>query len=81
MSFRRCVPVSVLVVLLVALATAPSTATFSGKNGRISYGKFAHHNNTVQIFSANPDGSDLNVSPTSGRSSAGSSPTGLLTGS
>jgi len=56
MSVRRGVVASVLAVVLVALATAASTATFSGSNGRISFAKFSH--GTIQIFSANPDGSD-----------------------
>jgi len=56
MSVKRWVHVSVLAVFLVALATTPSTATFAGANGRISFAKFS--GGTAQIFSANPDGSD-----------------------
>ena len=56
MSARRCVPVLLLTIVVIGLAAAQSTATFTGPNGQISFAKFS--NNTPQIFTANPDGSD-----------------------
>ena len=47
--------VGIGVVVVIAVAAAPSTATFSGKNGRIS--SPAASGNHIEIFSANPDGS------------------------
>jgi Tol biopolymer transport system component len=44
-----------LCVVVVAIAAAPSTATFSGKNGRITFARSVGER--VEIFSANPDGS------------------------
>jgi Tol biopolymer transport system component len=47
----------VIGVLIVALAAGPSTATFSGKNGRIIFSRDV--GNHREIFSANPDGSHI----------------------
>jgi TolB protein len=45
--------------LFVALASAvPAHATFPGKNGRIAFGQFTGPNG-VDIFTMNPDGSDI----------------------
>ena len=44
-------------VLAVALTAGPSTATFSGKNGRISFSR--DMGNHRAIFTANPDGSHI----------------------
>ena len=68
-------------VIVVALAAGPSTATFSGKNGRISFARDA--GNHVEIFTANSDGShkrQLTVSKPSGAESFESdwSPDGQL---
>jgi TolB protein len=41
-------------IAAVALTAAPSTATFSGKNGRISFARAV--GNHVEIFSADPNG-------------------------
>ena len=49
--------VSAVVVLVLAVAAGSSTATFDGKNGRISFS--AQSGSHVEIFSANPDGSDV----------------------
>ncbi len=53
---RRFALVSAVTLFGVLLASVPSNATFSGSNGRISFSKFSH--NTLQIWTANPDGSD-----------------------
>jgi TolB protein len=45
------------VIVLVAIAAAPSTATFSGQNGRISFARAVGSH--VEVFSANPDGSHV----------------------
>jgi Tol biopolymer transport system component len=50
-------------VLVIALSAAPSTATFAGKNGRISFNRVV--GNHAEIFSANPDGSDIKQLTTS----------------
>jgi Tol biopolymer transport system component len=42
-------------VIVIGLMVGPSAATFSGKNGRISFARAVGHH--VEIFSANPDGS------------------------
>jgi Tol biopolymer transport system component len=57
MSARRYVSASVLAVILAGLATASSPATFGGANGRISFAKGL--DGPPEIFSANPDGSDV----------------------
>lgn len=44
-------------VVAIAVAAGPSTATFSGKNGRISFARDAGKH--VEVFSANPDGSHI----------------------
>ena len=46
-------------VVVIALAASPSTATFSGKNGRISFARSV--DNHVEIFTANPDGSHIDA--------------------
>jgi Tol biopolymer transport system component len=45
--------------VVIALTAGPSTATFSGENGRISFAR--DHGNHVEIFSANPDGSHITL--------------------
>jgi TolB protein len=59
-----------LTVIVVVIVAAPSTATFGGKNGRITFARDI--GNRVEIFSANPDGShktQLTVSKPSGAQS------------
>ena len=46
-----------IAVIVTALVAGSSTATFSGKNGRISFSRSV--GNHVEIFSANPDGSHV----------------------
>ena len=42
-------------LVVISLVAGPSTATFSGKNGRIVFNRSV--GNQIEIFSANPDGS------------------------
>lgn len=49
--------VSLGAVAVIALAANPSTATFSGDNGRITFARDS--GNHVEIFTANPDGSHI----------------------
>ena len=44
-------------VIVVGLLVGPSAATFSGKNGLITFARFDGKH--VEIFSANPDGSHI----------------------
>ena len=57
MSVRRCAVLTAVSVVLVGLAAGSSTATFSGTDGRISFNRVV--GNSLQLFSANPDGSDV----------------------
>ncbi len=45
------------VVMAIGFAVAPSMATFQGENGRISFSR--NVGSHVEIYSANPDGSDV----------------------
>jgi Tol biopolymer transport system component len=49
--------------LIIAVFAAPSTATFAGKNGRISFSRVV--GNHVEIFSANPNGGHVHQLTTS----------------
>ena len=44
-------------VIVIGFLVGPSVATFSGKNGLITFARFDGKH--VEIFSANPDGSDI----------------------
>jgi Tol biopolymer transport system component len=44
-------------VIVIGLMVGPSVATFSGENGRITFARFDGKH--VEIFSANPNGSDI----------------------
>jgi Tol biopolymer transport system component len=44
-------------LIVIGFTVGPSTATFAGKNGRITFAKFA--GNHVEIFSAMPNGSHV----------------------
>ena len=50
-------------VVVIGFGVGPSTATFDGKNGRISFARAV--GNHIEIFSANPDGSDITQLTTS----------------
>lgn len=59
MTLQRSSILLVLAALAVTLATAvPAHATFPGKNGRIAFGQFTGPN-VGDIFTMNPDGSDV----------------------
>ena len=58
-----------VVALSIALLAQPSTATFAGKNGRITFHRDTS-GNRVEIFSANRDGSDVRKLTSSGSKSA-----------
>jgi len=59
MTTQRSSILLVLATLTVALASAvPAHATFRGKNGRIAFGQFTGPN-VGDIFTMNPDGSDV----------------------
>ena len=57
MSARRCAVVTAVSVVLIGLAAGSSTATFAGEDGRITFNRFVGQ--SFEIFSANPDGSDV----------------------
>jgi TolB protein len=57
-SRRRAAVVAVSVLVLGAVAAA-AQATFPGQDGRISFSRFVKSSQSVQIFTANPDGTDL----------------------
>ena len=68
-------------LIVIGLTAGTSTATFSGKNGRISFARSV--GNHTEVFSANPDGSHIKQLTTSKPSGAVSfesdwSPTGEL---
>ena len=58
MSFRRCVVLTAITVSLIGLAVGSSTATFGGEDGRITFNRVVGGDH-LEIFSANPDGSDV----------------------
>ena len=55
----RRVVVWISAAVALGLVAATAQATFPGQNGRISFSRFLPKSQTVQIFTANPDGSDL----------------------
>jgi Tol biopolymer transport system component len=58
-----------LVVVLLAIGAflaVPSSATFSGRNGRITFSRFVEKTNSVEIFSSRPNGRDLTKLTNSG---------------
>jgi dipeptidyl aminopeptidase/acylaminoacyl peptidase len=58
-SSRRYAVASALAVVLLAYLVTPSLATFSGPDGRISFARFVEQSKGFEIFTANPDGSDV----------------------
>ncbi len=52
---------------VTAVAAAPSSATFPGTNGRISFVAFVERTESGEIFSAKPDGSNVRKLTKSGR--------------
>lgn len=59
MSVRRCAYLCAFSLLVIAFAAAPSLGTFGGANGRVSFSAFVERTKSVEIFTANPDGSDV----------------------
>jgi Tol biopolymer transport system component len=57
MSRQRAVLLAGLVLLV--LTAVPSSATFSGPDGQIVFSRFVASSETVELFSANPDGTAL----------------------
>jgi Tol biopolymer transport system component len=55
---RFAVPLALSLVAIAALAT-PSSATFPGPDGLISFSRFAPNFNSADIFIARPDGSEV----------------------
>jgi Tol biopolymer transport system component len=50
---------SLLLSTLLLLAATPAHATFPGKNGRIAFGRYNDAIGGWQLYTANPDGSDV----------------------
>jgi Tol biopolymer transport system component len=59
MSTKRPVVLATLGLVAVGVAAAPSSATFSGSDGKISFAQFVPESETVEIFTANPDGTSI----------------------
>jgi Tol biopolymer transport system component len=56
----RLLPALVLAVaIIITVGAAPASATFPGPNGRISFMGFVGSTKGLQIFTANPNGSDI----------------------
>ena len=67
MSLRRGLAIASTIALLLAALAAPATATFSGRNGRITFYRYVPATNGVEIFSAKPDGSAVTQLTSSGQ--------------
>jgi Tol biopolymer transport system component len=50
---------AVILSLVVALTPSLAPATFPGTNGRISFDRFVERTESVEIFTAKPDGTDV----------------------
>jgi Tol biopolymer transport system component len=59
MSPRGYVFLSTVSLLIIAALATPSLATFGGEDGRISFGRFVPKTKSFEIFTARPDGSDV----------------------
>jgi Tol biopolymer transport system component len=70
MSIRRFACLLTFTALFIALVATPSLGTFSGDNGRITFAAFVEKTESVEIFSANADGSDVRKLTKSGRKHA-----------
>jgi Tol biopolymer transport system component len=58
-SKRRLVALSALSLVAAVVLVAPSSATFPGPDGLISFARFAPKQDRTEIFTARPDGSDV----------------------
>jgi Tol biopolymer transport system component len=59
MPARRFALPTAVALVVVAMLAPPSSATFGGSNGRISFFRFVEETNSGEIFSAAADGSDV----------------------
>lgn len=59
MRYRNLICRNVMLSLLLGFAAVPADATFPGKNGRIAFGRFDPNIGNVDLYTANPDGSDV----------------------
>lgn len=59
MSIRRCGFVCTFSLLVTGLVAAPSLGTFTGENRRISFSRFIEKTRSVEIFTADADGGDI----------------------
>ena len=55
----RVLPALVLAVAIIAVGAAPASATFPGPNGRIAFNGFVEETESLEIFTANPNGEDV----------------------
>lgn len=58
MNFRQSYKSCGLLILFVALAGLPASATFPSKNGRVAFGRFNPVTGWYVLYTANPDGTD-----------------------
>ena len=56
---RRNFGVALSALAMLALVAAVANATYPGQNGRISFSRSDDKLNTTQIYTVNPDGTDL----------------------
>jgi Tol biopolymer transport system component len=49
----------ILAVAIIAAWAAPASAAFSGKNGRIAFNGFIERTDSIEIFTATPNGGDV----------------------
>jgi TolB protein len=56
---RRYAVAAISALLVFAIVASAAHATFPGQNGRISFTRYLPKSDSSQIFTANPDGSDL----------------------
>ena len=70
MSIRRFACLFTFAALFIALVATPSRGTFDGDNGRITFAAFVERTESVEIFSANADGSGVRKLTKSGRKHA-----------
>jgi Tol biopolymer transport system component len=58
-ALATAVLLAVILALAVALAPTRAPATFPGSNGRISFNRFIERTESVEIFTAEPNGTDV----------------------
>jgi TolB protein len=55
----RGVRLLILAVAIIAVAAAPASATFPGADGRIAFNAFVERTESIEIFTARPNGGDV----------------------